>query len=282
MPLAPSWVIGEKTHTVAQLRPNEDGQRFEIEITSDAGDAEMRAAKTGTAYDGDLHCPHCHARTPISTLRGDGHDTNGFGNRLRLWTNDDLVPREGDVFGERLYCVRWIETRTVGDRVIEVKHYRSVGEADLQREAKVLALLRERFAEWQAKGFLPSLRIEPGEKTTEPIRTRGWTYWHHLFNPRQLLVLGSFAQAISGNNLPKTSQVFSLLGLGRLTDWNSRLCRFGTGAMRESIAQTFFNQAWLSQLWREIMVFVGAKQRAQRRSNPYMSPLLCPCAAIPV
>ena len=32
------------------------------------------------------------------------------------------------------------------------------------------------------------MRIEPGAKTDEPIRTRGWTYWHHLFNPRQLLV----------------------------------------------------------------------------------------------
>ena len=41
-------------------------------------------------------------------------------------------------------------------------------------------------------------------------------------------------------------------------------------------------EIWLSQLWREIMVFVGAKQRAHHRSNPYMSPLLCPCAAIPV
>ena len=34
------------------------------------------------------------------------------------------------------------------------------------------------------------MRIEPGEKTDEPIRTRGWTHWHHLFNPRQLLLAG--------------------------------------------------------------------------------------------
>ena len=68
--------------------------------------------------------------------------------------------------------------------------YRAPTERDLAREAQVLSLLRERFYDWQAQGFIPSLRIEKGDKTEEPIRTRGYTHWHHLFNPRQLLVLG--------------------------------------------------------------------------------------------
>lgn len=29
---------------------------------------------------------------------------------LRLWGNADLVPRPDDIFQERLYCVRWVET----------------------------------------------------------------------------------------------------------------------------------------------------------------------------
>ena len=33
---------------------------------------------------------------------------------------------------------------------------------------------------------MPDMKIEPGEKTDEPIRTRGWTHWHHLFGARQL------------------------------------------------------------------------------------------------
>ena len=65
--------------------------------------------------------------------------------------------------------------------------YRSVDEADLEREAHALALLRERFAEWQTLGYIPSRAITPGAKTNEPVRTRGWTHWHHLFTPRQLL-----------------------------------------------------------------------------------------------
>ena len=39
------------------------------------------------------------------------------------------------------------------------------------------------------------------------------------------------------------SQVAVLLAVGRCADWNSRLCRWGTGAAHESIAQTFSNQA---------------------------------------
>lgn len=31
--------------------------------------------------------------------------------------------------------------------------------------------------------------------------------------------------------------------LARLSDWSSKLCRYGTGAARESVAQTFYNQA---------------------------------------
>ena len=33
--------------------------------------------------------------------------------------------------------------------------------------------------------------IEPGEKTDEPIRTRGWTHWHHLFGARQFFMFAA-------------------------------------------------------------------------------------------
>jgi adenine-specific DNA methylase len=89
--------------------------------------------------------------------------------------------------------VRWVTV--AGDRL-----YCSVTEADLEREAKVLALLRERFADWQERGFIPSKAMpRVGIKTEEPIRTRGWTHWHHLFHPRQLLVNGLLSYEASKN-----------------------------------------------------------------------------------
>ena len=61
-------------------------------------------------------------------------------------------------------------------------------EADLERERKVETIVRENLAAWQDEGLVPDMPIEPGDKTDEPIRTRGWTYWHHLFPPRHLLI----------------------------------------------------------------------------------------------
>src|SRR5690606_13240149 len=124
---------------------------------------------------------------------------------LRLWTNEDVVPSPEDVFQERLYCIRWIQTRegTKADGATAVqtsREYAAPTPADFEREQRVLELLRKWFGVWQRKGFLPTRRIEPGAKTDEPIRTRGWTHWQHLFNPRQLLIEGLFArESLDGN-----------------------------------------------------------------------------------
>jgi putative DNA methylase len=42
-------------------------------------------------------------------------------------------------------------------------------------EQRVLSLLRERFSDWQAKGNLPNMKIEPGDNTGQPIRERALT-----------------------------------------------------------------------------------------------------------
>ena len=106
VPMAPSWVIGEKTRTVARLVPVPAEQRFDIDIRSGVDATALAEAKAaGTAKDARLECPNCKTSTPISAIRGDDRGHRGEG--LRRWENTDLVPREGDVFGERLYCVRW-------------------------------------------------------------------------------------------------------------------------------------------------------------------------------
>src|SRR5207249_4632717 len=101
------------------------------------------------------------------------------------------VPRPEDIFQERVYCIRWVETYLDSEGEIQTRrHYRAPGDDDLKREDLVSRLLIERFNEWQTRLYIPQRRIEPGEKTDEPIRTRGWTHWLHLFTPRQLLLLG--------------------------------------------------------------------------------------------
>src|SRR5438093_3357792 len=131
-----------------------------------------QAVQEGTAR-GGVACPVDEAgewippsqriSTPIDQVKGP--------EGLREWANDDLIPSRDDLLGERLYCIRWVDQDGT-------RHYCAPDEKDLQRETLVLELLRQRFSNWQAKGYIPSARIEPGDKTDEPITTRGWTYWH--------------------------------------------------------------------------------------------------------
>lgn len=180
VPLAPSWVIAPKTNVIARLILNHQRRLFDIEIAEGVTDYEFAAAVQEGTWDDGIRCPvdrdgkwltpDIRQSTSIEQIRGRAG--------LRRWDNVDLVPRPDDALQERLYCIRWYDPAT-GKR-----YYRAPDEADHKREAKVLALLSERFADWQARGFIPDRRIEPGDKTDEPIRTRGWTYWHHLFHPR--------------------------------------------------------------------------------------------------
>ena len=394
VPLAPSWVIGEKTRAVARLTPESAGRRFAIDIRSGVGREALAAARSaGTVKQSRLECPNpdCNASTPMTAIRGDRRGDGGRGHGLRQWENDDLVPWPDDVFQERLYCVRWRlpslaallwmeqrsraacrleddaggtpafpgrlrrkppvdgapamsevarrdvhaegtlalpgappppvpdwvdldcaitalverleadEQREVAalrgrdwlaeDRAVEAARrefkvrksadcpkreltaaaqrlrksretadqrndrvealakslpgalYRSVDDTDLAREARALALLRERFPEWQALGYIPSRTITPGDETTRLMRERGWTYWHHLFTPRQLLVHGALAEKSETFLDSAVSGAACLLGLGRATDWNSKLSRWWTDRAHEKVIQTFSNQA---------------------------------------
>nr|QNO47108.1 hypothetical protein PLINODHC_00002 [Methanosarcinales archaeon ANME-2c ERB4] len=244
VPLAPSWVIGKKNNTVAVLVPDEENQRFDIRIKSGVSAEAVKVADdTGTVKNSRLACsnPNCPAHaTPItiSSIRGDGREVG-----LRLWENDDLVPRPDDVFQERLYCIRWRETCTDGqDRKQTRKHYRAPDVSDLKQEERVLALLRERFAEWQRAGYIPSRTIEEGDETSRLMRERGWTHWHHLFNPRQLLVHGLISSYIC-NYEDSIEIVAGMLGIGRCANWSSKLSQWLADKANEKGAQTFSNQA---------------------------------------
>jgi adenine-specific DNA methylase len=234
VPLAPSWVISEKYRVVALLRRNDARQGYDIDIVAGASDAQMKAAKKGTVQKSALVDPEDPSRTyPIASLRGDRRGPNGetiYG--LRLWEKEDLVPRPDDIFQERLYCVRWVTPE--GERI-----YKAVTEDDLERERKVLELLQERFAAWQEKGYIPSKKITPGYNTEQPIRERGWTHWHHLFNPRQLLVHGLLVEYSD----EKGSMIKNLYSFGRVADWNSRLSGWMPHEGNAKGNNTFYNQS---------------------------------------
>ena len=161
----------------------------------------MEAAETGTVgregkY-GEAYLIHqvdgVDYKTKISTLRGDYQKPDGtIGNRLRLWEKLDFMPQPDDLLQERLYCIQWMRPKKKGKG--EEYEFRSVTEDDLRRDRIVQDYVAQHLADWQSKGWVPDMRIEvggpPRYQGLDLIRARGWTHWHHLFNPRQLLVEG--------------------------------------------------------------------------------------------
>ena len=228
IPLAPSWVISERHRivTIWKKVPGSNRLHPTVLAVSESEFKLYKDTKGATVANSRVIDPFDANRTwSIEALRGS--------EGLRHWTNEDVMPRPSDVFQERLYCMRWMNAK--GER-----RYAAPDADDLAREAKVLKLLREHFADWQCEGFIPTKAIVSGYNTDQPIRERGWTHWHHLFTPRQLLVHGLIS------SLAHTKHRLCLPDAGRLANADSRMTMWNWRSVAgrgEAISQTFSNQA---------------------------------------
>lgn len=234
VPISPSWVVSRVNNVIAVLEPDHDKKRYDISIRSGVSSAEMIEASTGTIRDGRL----VHAMNPertgvdIKTIRGDYRDAEGNNkNRLRMWEKSDFIPRADDIWQERLYCVQWITKSSIGKSRQET-FFAAVTDDDITRESQVEKIVSENLARWQEQGIVPDMTIDPGENTTQPIRERGWTHWHHLFSARQILMFALYFEGRSAEEC-----IFS----AKMLDWNSRI----SGWMNhwEKTNQVFYNQA---------------------------------------
>ncbi len=267
VPIAPSWIIAKTGNVIAQLKPNFKKLRFDIEVVSGASNAAMKAAEKGTLQNGELvyELNGKLFRTPIKTLRGDHRLPDGSSsNRLRRWGVNDFKPRADDIFQERLYAIMWMTKDSLEKARPEV-FITAPTEEDISNEQKVESIVAKNLTFWQANGLIPDMEIETGDKTEEPIRTRGWTYWHHLFSPRQLLMLALVRSEISKLEQDLQSKVIAFLP--DAIQRSAKLCIWdtfpGPGRMPK-IAQVFSDQAlntpmnWGVRAWPYLApVFVG-------------------------
>lgn len=243
VPVLPTRVVSVGKSVYAKLVPVPAEKRYDIELISNASSSEMRKAEQGTYRNGNVvhtveNVEHVNS---LSSIRGD-YTTLVDGkkakkNRLRMWEKSDIVFRDDDIFHERLYAIQWIKEQPEGETGRAAMEFRTVTNDDLIREKRVTDYVQEHLAEWQDKGWLPDIRIEPGYNTDQPIRERGWTCWHHLFNPRQLLVNGLVMKNAQGNAV---GAVLAMRGLNinaRLSVWHKS---HGGGG---SVQQVFSNQA---------------------------------------
>ena len=250
IPLSPSWVISKSRNIIAKLTPNYSNKNFNIEVIEDANDIDLLNAENGTIQNGAMvyTLDGKNYRTEIKTLRGDSKNKdNSTSNKLRLWDKLDFMPRVDDIFRERLYAIQWISQETLNDYRQET-FFTAVRKEDINRERKVKQIVLENIKKWQENGLVPDMAIEPGYETTRLTRERGWTHWHHLHSPRNLLVGALTAKYIN------STTAFNFLDL---QNFNSKLCRWATSGKRiakdgsgkqvggasDNATDTFSNQA---------------------------------------
>jgi adenine-specific DNA methylase len=236
--MAPNWVISRFKGVIAVLTPNHKEQRFDIQIKSGASSKEIALAEVGTVQGESLvyTIDDKTYRTPIKTLRGDYRLQDGTtGNKLRLWEKDDFQPRMDDIFQERLYCIHWITKESIGKPRLET-FFSAPTQADLEREQQVNKLVAANLSLWQNEGFASDMAIESGYNTDQPIRERGWTHWHHLFFPRQILII-----ALIGKH--KSLMGDKGLSFTAIVNRQSKLCRWHNDGRKGGLQDTFDNQA---------------------------------------
>ncbi len=251
IPICPSWVIAPKTRTWVELIPIEAEKRFGFRIMH-GGDGWSYAEK-GTKQGQDVVCP----QSLWELFKRDGRHKNADrtisfnqlienAGGLRRWEKRDFTPRSDDLLQERLYCIRWRRPDYEDDRG-RIRRgeliYREPRTYDLKMEAKVVTMLDEVYDEWQSAGWIPGWRIEPGAKTDEPIRTKGWTHWHHLFTPRQIIMAGEYSRRIAGCEWD--IRLSLIICISRMLDYNNKLCRWlgSDGGGIGGAKQVFYNQA---------------------------------------
>lgn len=243
VPLIPSFVLSEDYGVVAELIAVPHQKRYDIKLRIGVSTSEMKQAARGTVRsDGRGQDPYMihtvdgvEYRTKISTLRGDYRTDDGkAGNNLRLWEKHEFKPAREDLYQERLYAVLWARPKKKGKG--DEFEFCAVTDMDLKREHIVDGYIAEHLAEWQAKGWVPDMRIESGAETTRLMRERGWTHWHHLFNPRQLLVAGL---------VRKFASPLASFGLAQAMNSNCKLSRWLGKKTRGygNTVQVFDNQA---------------------------------------
>ena len=246
VPLLPSRVVSKGYRVIAELLPDPDHKRYDIVIRSGVSNEDLKEAEDGTIGREGRYAEAFlvhevngkRYKTKITTLREDVRQPDGsVVNRIRLWEKDDFVPRPDDLLQERLYCIQWMRPRP-GRRQFEYD-FRAVTEADLERERAVKRYVGKHLEEWQANGWVPDMRIEiggpPRYQGRDLVRSRGWTHWQHLFNPRQLL-LGGLINRYSNARLK--------FGLTQVLNCNCRISPWHKGdGGGGSVREVFTNQA---------------------------------------
>lgn len=255
VPVAPSFVISRRRNVVAKLVPNHHAKRYDFDIVMGASTSEMREAALGTSRGGRLFHPLLDDELGVSIkeIRGDYRDDSGANrNRLRLWEKSDFKPRPDDIWQERLYAIQWMDAKDLEKGKANPRTwFAAPTEADLDRERLVEEIVEKNLSAWQEAGLVPDMEIEQGNETTRLMRERGWTYWHHLYTPRSLLLGSMVTSRYKADPRHFLNIAIFANRMARTVDWHSG---------EEAANHTFTNQAINTMQNYPVRGFTAAKR----------------------
>lgn len=240
------WLTKKASHPVAlQLVPNRKAKRvdFQIIVKERDGWVDQDNHKTklespsfdGSVKRGSVTCPCCGYTTPVARVRG----------QLKL--------RRGGAHDARLFCV--ITTRP-GEKG---RSYRLPTKGDTNAVARAAEEISNR-----TKAHVGELSLIPDEQLDVRGIRHTWAMiyglqcWGDYFSPRQQLTLSTIARIIGGlsdrkssfdeSELQQAVQTCLSLGLGRLADRCSSICRWDPTPTASGVINTFSRQA-LPMMW---------------------------------
>ena len=220
-----------------ELIPVESEKRFDFKVHK--GGKGFPDAASGTKVGPDMVCPqplwdifHRRKKTDNKTRTINLNTLIEKNGGLRRWEKTDFAPRPDDFYGERLYCIRFEDDK-------EKTVFREPHAHDLKLETEISRRVQKNFAAWQNEGWIPDWRIQDGQETARLFRERGWTHWHHLFTPRQLLMAAEYSQRIAKQ--PAKIRPALILALGQVVNYSARLCRWDS--IGNSAKEVYYNQA---------------------------------------
>ena len=164
-------------------------------------------------------CDHCgHA---FDAARG---PARGMYARCPSCTVQFRIAQQLRALGEpprhRMFAKVWIDAD--GRR-----RYGAIEKADHIAMARAKAILQAEEGSW------PRVRILPGYNTSQ-VLNNGYTHWHHMFNDRQLVVLGHLGRAVAAVEDVAVRDLL-LCAFSGLLEFNNMFVSFkgeGTGAVR--------------------------------------------------
>ena len=210
--------------------------RAYVALSFDASTKKFRASITRFPVEltyqsekrGELKCPYC--KTAISKKQA-----------YKIWTENHV-----DILNELREGI-FDEDKILSTHILLVKQtkdgYVICDEEDTSRFLEACKTLMDSFEEIEE--YLPKSQIPQNNEVFSPIREYGIKRWCELFNPRQLLVIGTLVkyvherskELINKEELGAAISLYLAFGISRVVDYNSIVTSWKQGTIRDSIGR---------------------------------------------